>query len=142
MLKTNCKKAIENIKAYIISGFGGTNYESKFDYIEKAIEDNKHGANIDIFSLVANAIYITFRNEYLKGFPRATEVSKGIIFKEWCQGLPPILDTCYYYNRPAVDDLGNILEATEAERSKYTEDQAAEILTKLIYREIKKAVLQ
>lgn len=140
MLKTNCKKAIENIRAYIVNNFDGTNYEPKFDYIEKAIEDNKHGANIDIFSLVANAIYITFRNEYFKGFPRATEASEGIMFKEWCQGLPSVLDTCYYYNRPAVDDLGDILEETEAERSKYTEDQAAEILTKLIYREIKKAV--
>lgn len=140
MLKTNCKKAIENIRAYIVNGFNGTNYEPEFDYIEKAIEDNKHGANIDIFSLVANAIYITFRNEYFNGFPRATEAGEGVMFTEWCQGLPSILDTCYYYNRSAVDDLGDILEETEEERERFTENQAEEVLTKLIYREIKKAV--
>lgn len=140
MLRTNCKKAIENIRAYIVNNFDGTNYEPKFDYIEKAIEDNKHGANIDIFSLVANAIYLTFRTEYFKGFPRATEASEGIIFKDWCQGLPSIIDTCYYYNRPAVDDLGDILEETAEERAKYTEADAERVLTYLIYREIKKAV--
>lgn len=140
MLKTNSKKAIENIRAYIVEGFNGTNYEPKFDYIEKAIEDNRHGANINIFSLVANAIYSTFVDEYFNGFPRATKAGEGIIFKEWCQGLPSILDTCYYYNRSAVDDLGDILEETEEERERFTEDQAEEVITKLIYREIKKAV--
>ena len=140
MLKTNCKKAIENIRAYIIEGFDGTNYEPKFDYIEKAKQDNEHGANIDIFSLVANAIYSTFRTEYFNGFPKATAASEGIIFKEWCMGLPSILDTCYYYNRSAVDNLGDILEETEEERKTFAEDQAEEVLTKLIYREIKKAV--
>lgn len=28
------------------------------------------------------------------------------VFIDWCQGLPSILDTCYYYNRSAVADLG------------------------------------
>ena len=33
-------------------------------------------------------------------------------------GLPSVLDTCYFYNRSAVDDLGAILEETESEKAK------------------------
>jgi len=137
MLKTNSKKAIENIKAYIVKGFDGTNYEPRFNYIDEAIEDNKHGANIDIFSLVANAIYSTFVDEYIHEYNRKR--NKQEVFIEWCTCLPSILDTCYYYNRSAVTDLGDILEQTEEERNRYTEEQAEETLSRLIYREIIKA---
>lgn len=51
---------------------------------------------------------------------------------------PPVLDTCYYYNRSAVADLGNILEETPAEMERYTESGAETLLTNLIYRELKK----
>ena len=136
MLRTNTKKAIENIRAYIVKGFDGTNYEPKFDYIEKAIEDNKHGSNIDIFSLVANAIYSTFADEYLYEYNRRRNEQE--VFVEWCAGLPSIIDTCYYYNRSAVEDLGDILEETEEERNRYTEAQAEETLSRLIYREVRK----
>lgn len=138
MLRTNSKKAIENIKAYIVKGFDGTNYEPRFNYIEEAIEDNEHGANIDIFSLVANAIYSTFVNEYLNEYNRRRNEQE--VFIEWCACLPSIIDTCYYYNRSAVEDLGDILEQTEEERNRYTEEQAEKILSRLIYREIIKVV--
>lgn len=62
------------------------------------------------------------------------------LFIEWCQGLPSVLDTCYYYNRSAVDDLASILEQNEQEKSKFTESQAEERLTYLIFREIRKVV--
>lgn len=61
-------------------------------------------------------------------------------FVNWCQGLPSAIDTCYYYNRSALDDLAAILEQDEHEKSKYTEEKAEHMLTWLIYREIKKAV--
>lgn len=134
MLRTNSKKAIENIRAYIVKGFDGTNYEPKFDYIEKAIEDNKHGSNIDIFSLVANAIYSTFVDEYMHEYNRRR--NEQTVFVEWCACLPSIIDTCYYYNRSAVADLGDILEQTEEERNRYTEEEAEVTLSRLIYREI------
>ena len=56
----------------------------------------------------------------------------------WCQGLPSVIDTCYYYNRSAVEDLGDILEETEEERNRYTEQDAERLLSCLIYREIRK----
>lgn len=121
MLRTNTKKAIENIRAYIVNGFDGTNY---------GIETP------ETFEDVARVIYNTFEDEYLYGYNRRR--NEQTVFVEWCAGLPSILDTCYYYNRSAVADLGDILEETEEERNRYTEMQAEEMLSRLIYREIRK----
>lgn len=119
MLRTNSKKAIENIRAYIVKGFDGTNY---------GIETP------ETFEEVATIIYNTFADEYLHEYNRRRNEQE--VFVEWCAGLPSIIDTCYYYNRSAVTDLGDILEETEEERNRYTEAQAEETLSRLIYREI------
>lgn len=131
MLRTNSKKAKQNIRQYIIANFDSTNYSPAFDYIENAAETEK-------FSLIKEAIRETFKDEYLKHniTYQAGKVSKQTMFIEWASGLPSILDTCYYYNRSAVDDLATILEETEIEKSRFTESHAEEMLTKLIYREI------
>lgn len=57
-------------------------------------------------------------------------------FKDWAQGLPTALNTCYYYNVSAVDLLADWLEETEAEKAKYSESEAEEMITRLIYREL------
>lgn len=119
MLRTNTKKAIENIRAYIVNGFDGTNW---------GIETP------ETFEEVATVIYNTFADEYLYEYNRRRNEQE--VFVEWCAGLPSIIDTCYYYNRSAVADLGDILEETEEERKRYTEAQAEETLSRLIYREI------
>ena len=64
------------------------------------------------------------------------------VFTEWAQGLPSVLDTCYYYNRSAVDDLGAILEQSEREKAQYSEQQAEQMLTHLIYRELKRGAAE
>lgn len=121
MLKTNAKKARENVRAYIMENFDGTNYD-----IEQP----------ETFAECARIILDIFRDERpAKYYPRMSEMQN---FADWCAGLPSILDTCYYYNRSAVDDLGNILEETAAEKARYTEEQAEERLTALIYRELVK----
>lgn len=123
MLKTNSKKARENIRAYILNGFCGENYKIP---------------QPETFTEAAAHIMRIFREERpQKYYPRMTEAEN---FADWCAGLPSILDTCYYYNRSAVDDLGNILEETEAEKAKYTEEKAESLLTALIYRELLKGV--
>jgi len=50
-------------------------------------------------------------------------------FKDWCQGLPSILDTCYFYNRSACEDLELIcgLRMTD-------ERQAEQAVTRAIYK--------
>ena len=124
MLKTNSKKAVENIKSYIVYNFDPCGYDFTGD------ETN--------FKDVAEYIYKCFVDEKIKFDKR--RMTEQSLFFEWCSGLPSILDTCYYYNRSAVDDLAVILEETDEEKARYSEAQAEERLTYLIYREIKKAV--
>lgn len=139
MLRSNSKQARANIRAYIINNFDATNYFPDFDYIEKAQRDNDKGIrNVDIFSMVAHAIASTFYDEKCKHDNRfkSGRISRFDLFQDWCSGLPSILDTCYYYNRSAVDDLGDILQESNEEKTKYSEQQAEKQLTWLIYREI------
>lgn len=124
MLKSNSKQAIENIRVYVINNFDPCVYDFE--------------GNEEDFKTVAQFIYECFVNEKVKHDKR--RMTEKELFFDWCQGLPSILDTCYYYNRSAVNDLAVILEETETEKARYTEAQAEEMLTHLIYREIKKAV--
>ena len=127
MLKTNSKKARENIRNYIIANYDGAGYDLP---------------ETDDFKTIAKTIYRTFTEEKYYGAENAQRrgMSKIDLFREWAAGLPSILDTCYYYNRSAVDDLAAILEETDTEKSKYNEQRAEYLLTNLIYREIIKEV--
>lgn len=120
MLKTNSKKARENIRSYITGNFTPDNY-------------GRDAAEFETFGAVAAFILKIFRSE--KRYARGPEC---VVFEDWCTGLPSVLDTCYYYNRSAVKDLGDILEETETERSRYNETDAEKLLTSLIYRELLK----
>lgn len=127
MLRTNSKKARENIRAYIVKHFDGANYDIP--------ETND-------FNEIANYIYNTFKSEkyYSDNYMLRNKISEQTSFTDWCSGLPSILDTCYYYNRSAVDDLAVILEESETEKARYTEEKAENLLTYLIYSEIVKAI--
>ena len=125
MLRTNAKKTRENVKNYILENFNAEGYDNA----------PQEGAP---FKEVAPFILKTFRDEkyhliqdiqYYKG-------SEANAFADWCADLPSVLDTCYYYNRSAVDDLGAILEETKQERERYDERSAESLLTYLIYREL------
>jgi len=120
MLKTNSRQARENVQAYIMQHFDGCNYD-----IETP----------ETFTQTAAVIMDVFRSEKPAegGYSRMSEQER---FTEWAAGLPSILDTCYYYNRSAVDDLGEILEETEQEKARFTEQDAENRLTYLIYREL------
>ena len=124
MLRTNSKKANENIRAYIMDKFTPENYT-----------DNPPKD----FPEVAAFILDTFRREYAHilnyDYYKGNEFAA---FADWCSGLPSVLDTCYYYNRSAVDDLGRILEETAEEKARFTEAEAEHRLTWLIYRELSK----
>ena len=129
MLKTNNKKARENARNYIIAGFTPEGYT-----------DNPPQESPEI----ARFILATFRNEkyHLPQDFRYYRNNELAAFADWCAGLAGVLDTCYYYNRSAVDDLGAILEETEEEKAHYTEEQAENTLTFLIYRELVKGAAQ
>ena len=120
MLRT--KKAIGNIRAYIMDKFTPENYT-----------DNPPKD----FPGVAAFILDTFRKEKMSDF-RYHNCNEFAAFDDWCSGLPSVLDTCYYYNRSAVDDLGRILEETAEEKARFSEPEAERRLTWLIYRELGK----
>lgn len=120
MLKTNSKQARQNVQAYIMQGFTGENY---------SIETP------ETFKDTAAVIMKIFNSEKPAegAYSRMNEQER---FTDWAQGLPSILDTCYYYNRSAVDDLGAILEETAEEKVRYSEQNAEQLLTALIYKEL------
>lgn len=116
MLKTNSKQARENLKNYIMASWN--------------IEEDEQGRTwketqkdiIDSFN------YQAYRSEYER------RQNRKEAFKNWLMGLPRNLgDFCLCR---AVEDLGDILNQTEAERAKYTEDKASDTLSYLIYREV------
>ena len=121
MLRTNSKKAAENIRVYIMGNFMPEGYT-----------DNPPQK----FPEIAAFILDTFRSE--KYWCPQDVRNEAAAFADWCAGLPSVLDTLYFYNRSAVDDLGAILEETEQEKTRYTEQQAEQLLTSLIYRELQK----
>lgn len=123
MLKTNTKKARENIRAYITEHADFSNYDIKAP---------------ETWPETAAAILAIFRLEkyYTLEYMRARKISECAAFVEWAAGLPSVLDTCYFYNRSAVADLGDILEESESERNKHSESDAEQCLTRLIYREL------
>ena len=120
MLRT--KKAIVNIRAYIMDNFTPENYT---------------GNPPKDFPGVAAFILDTFRKEKMSDF-RYRDCNEFAAFTDWCSGLPSVLDTCYYYNRSAVEDLGAILEETAEEKARFSEPEAERRLTWLIYRELSK----
>ena len=125
MLKSNSKKALENVKNYILENFTPEGYTETVPTETREIMQFIYNCFIsEKFSIENEKRYYKY-NEYAA-------------FMDWCAGLPSVLNTCYYYNRSAVDDLGAILEETEAEKKKYSEAEAEKMLTYLIYKVIKK----
>lgn len=129
MLRANSKKAKENVRAYILDHFDPRDYD-------------EWAGSEESFSDVAKFIFRTFQTEKRYGVRvdgRPSNFAPSFNgFLDWCQGLPVLLDTCYFYNRSAVADLARILEETEEETRRYTESDAEKLLTLLIWREIEK----
>lgn len=120
-LKTNSRKARENVKQYINNNIDFNGYND---------------INIDLsdFLTVAHTVLDIFRNE--KSWALVPGSNEFSVFLDWTQGLPSVLDCCFWYNRSAVDDLGAILEETVEEKAIYNEEEAGLLLVKLIYREL------
>lgn len=124
MLRTNSKKAIENIWKYIFTDL---------DYMnEYRGEDIKPGDKKAMAQAIDEAFTIeAYNSTYEK------QQNRQAAFEEWAAGLAlgRMFDFYYYYS-DATDILGDILEETETEKARYTEEQAAHTLTALIYREV------
>lgn len=116
MLKTNSRQARENLKSYIMTAW---NLEP---------EDQGRSWAETREAIKASFYFQAYNSEYER------RQNKQEAFKNWLSGLPHGLGD--FFLCQAVDDLGSILNQTEAERNRYTEDQACEKLSYLIYREV------
>ena len=120
-LKTNSRKARENVRQYILDNVDFSGY-------------NTNNTTSTDFPTIAHSVLDIFRAE--KRYERHRIGIQFLVFLDWTQGLPSVLDCCFWYNRSAVDDLGTILEETEEEKARYNEEEAGLLLVKLIYREL------
>ena len=121
MIKSNSKKACDAIRAFIRENYTPENY----GYEET-----------DDLSVIAHSILFCFLNEkVVYDRRRMTYVD---LFLEWLSGLPSIFHAGYILGGSAVDILGDMLDETEEERNRFTEDQAEKKLGELIYRELVK----
>lgn len=124
-LKTTNKEARAAVRQYILDHFNPCGHEFSgsctFENVARFILDTHMAAKW-----------------YSPEYQAAKGYTNEAVFIDWCQGLPSVLDTCYFYNRSAVADLGAILQQSERERARYTESQAEQLLTHLIYQELVK----
>lgn len=138
MLKTNSKKAIDNIWKYLNDFVDIINEELVFynDDMNTITEGNRKE--------LATVIYQEFKAEKAGDhLYKAGRISEQDLFDEWAQGLAMNGIFDYYIYRDdtnPVKILGDILEETEEERAKFAEEDAARTLTYLIYREVKKNI--
>jgi hypothetical protein len=118
MLKTNTRKARENVRRYIVERFPVDEYETGESFEEIAA-------------------YI------LGDFSRVQKGRRGNrqdLFEDYAQGLPcgGVFDYFLGYDT-ARDDLAEILEETAEEAAKYNGEKSANVLTYLIFSECQKA---
>lgn len=131
MLRTNSKKATENIKKEIMDSYEDANEYYTFEGREAKTAFNEICADIleafRIKKLENDCYYIAGR------------ANRNEMFMDWMQGLPsafPVAEDIFL--RSAIDFLGNILEETEEEKERYTEDKAEKLACNLLYRELEK----
>ena len=128
MIRTNSKKAIENVRTYIMQDQ---------DYLDERAEyEGKKLSTVDEYLAYA---YECFMDEFKYRLEQNYGCACFVIFEDWARGLALGGLFCYYYNRSAKDDLAELLEENEEEKAKYTEQEAEECLTRLIYREMENA---
>ena len=131
MRRTNSKEAMEAIKNAIIESYNNCEEYYTYDGAEAKTEYN------DICKDIMDAFF----NEKCKHDNRynAGRISKQDLFIDWMQGLPTALDVADdIFLGSAVDWLGDILEQTDTEKARYTDEQAEKTACYLLYRELTK----
>lgn len=147
MLKTNSKVFNAKLDNYLINS------------VDKWLNDNKNYLSSDYVQILENAIVNNnakiaainildcFYNEQIKFDTAISHYKKTNqlyrinlfnYFEEWCQGLPSALNCDFYYNVSAVQLLGDMLEQSEEQRSKYSERESEKALTTLLYNRLLK----
>lgn len=129
--KTNSKEASANIRKYISDLFDPSNYGRKIKEFP-TFEDKAKFIHDDFIACK----YWGDEVQYYRG-------NEEKAFTDWLAGLPSVIDSAdYIYDKywKCTDILGDILNQTKQERERFTNQQAMDLLSRLIYREIKKGV--
>lgn len=125
-IKTNSKQARENLTRYIL--------DWSVDDIEESNEwAAKEGGRVyDPESPADVADYILA--EFRRGTAEWERIQYGqrAAFFEWTGGLPMGGLFCFRYNRSAKADVAEILEETETERDRFSEEEAEHFLADAI----------
>lgn len=140
MLKANSKKALANLWAYIRE-----TTEDHFKDCEYWADVDKKPFEFDFNSNTGLANFI-WDYEFMTQYGHEVErVYRGIyktrtlynVFFDWSQGLPcgGLFD---YHLHTAKNIVAEILEETKEETGRFTEEQAADFLTTLIFNQVQK----
>ena len=128
MIKSNSKLARERIRAYIIDGFHGCDYE------------NEHGVTLESFQSIAAVILADFER-VTGGCPYYERMPAQARFYSWLSGLPSMVNTEFFLGCDAARDLvASWLEETETEKNRHSETDAEKFVSYLIYSELLKGV--
>lgn len=121
-LKSNSKAVNEAVKTYILENFDTSNYTPDYDSV-----------NVSNIKEVCKAILDCCNKEkFYLSYPNTQSM-----LIDWMRGLPSILDTApILYSGSAIDLVGNWLQQTEKEKSKYDETTAEQFALYLISRMI------
>lgn len=123
-LKSNSKAVNEAVKTYILKNFDASSYTPNYDHV-----------NISNIKEVCRAILECCNEEkFYLSYPNTQSM-----LIDWMLGMPSILDTApIIYSGSAIDIVGNWLQQTEKEKSKYDETTAEQFALYLISRMITK----
>lgn len=119
MLRSTSKPVLEKIRAYIVE-----NVDLEYFSLQEA-PDFKTACKLILEACESEKRYIKYN-------------SRLDMFRDWAQGLPPAFNTLYYYNVSALDLLADWLQESDSEKAKFTEEQAEERITWLLFRELVK----
>lgn len=132
MLKTNLKKVIEKVRKYCVDSWNDCAEEEGLPTAESF-----EVASTEILKNCINEKLCFEKEKRLDFLKHYYSNSFFAAFEDWCQGLPSSLNTCYYLCK-AVKLLGEWLEESEEEKSRYSESEAEKKITYLLFRELTK----
>ena len=124
-LKSNSKKAVENIKKYVIEGYNPYGYSA-----------GTEEAEAKTFEQIARVILKETKRVKGCDMKRFKKYKWQDAFMDYAAGLP--FSVADFYNGHGIRDLKKILEETDEEAEQYSECDAENMLAKLIFREISK----
>lgn len=130
MLKSTKKEVLNKIRAYII--------DNTAPEVEEAKEWQELPQAITEAGIYAECCYYIIETWKAGRNPRPSNMHDN--FAEWLSGLP--LNISEHFYKPAKPIVMEWLQETEEEAERFTETQAEDYISHLLYREITKEAIK